>query len=82
MSCQQNNCNSCFNQTYQVPPIVMPTQVINRRQISFCEQPVIFPIECRQINQVILVPKYYRAYQTSYPTCNNCQTTMCCRNEQ
>ena len=71
MNCQPNNC--C-----QMQPIVMPTQVITRRQVSFCEQPIIYPIEYRTLNQVILVPRYYRAYQQ--PNMPNC-TCNCCKEQ-
>lgn len=68
MNCQPNYC--C-----QIQPIVMPTQVITRRQVSFCEQPIIYPVEYRHVNQVILIPRCYRAYHQ--PCMPNCACNCC-----
>lgn len=71
MNCDQNMCsNAC-----QPQPIVMPTQVLTRQRVSFVEQPIICPVECRTVNRVILVPRYYRAYSNSCMT-NNSITTF------
>lgn len=55
-----NMCGNAVNGT--LTPIVMPGQVRTFETYSFVEQPVIFPIECRQVNRVIGVPRYYTAY--------------------
>ena len=49
-------------------PIVMPGQVRTFETFSFVEQPVIFPVECRQVNRVIGVPRFYTAYTQTW--CN------------
>ena len=73
MNCSKMENNCCS----QVQPIVMPTQVITKQQYSFCEQPIIYPVECRTINRVIMVPRYYRTYVN--PMCENCNE--CSRNQ-
>lgn len=79
MSCHQNMCQDCANQCCHVAPIVMPTKIINQRQFTFCEQPIIFPVECRKINEVILVPRCYQVYRTPI---NTLPQSDCCRNQQ
>jgi len=76
MKCDQNiNQMYCANDC-QIQPIVMPTQVLTKQRICFMEQPIICPVECRTINRVVLVPRYYRAWSQ---TCvNNCN----CLNQQ
>ena len=69
MNCHQNMCS---NNCCQVQPMVMPTQIVTRRQISFLEQPVIYPVEYRTVNQVVLIPRCYRVYQQPCNPCN-CQ---------
>ena len=82
------NCNQNFNQLMmtsngcQVQPIVMPTQVLTRQRVSFMEQPIICPVECRTINRVILVPRYYRAYSNSCMTNTNSNNNNNCPNQQ
>ena len=58
MNCPKKDCNCCG----QVQPIVMPTKVVTKQQYSFCEQPIIYPVEYRMVNRVIMVPRCYYAY--------------------
>lgn len=72
MYCDQNlNKNMCCN-AFQPQPIIMPTQVWTRQRVACVEQPIIFPIECRTVNRVILVPRVYRAFSNSCMNTNNC----------
>ena len=53
-------------------PLVAPTRVCTTCQNQYVEQPVICPIECRRVNNVVLVPRYYPRYvQTSFVQSNN-----------
>lgn len=62
-----NGCCGCTNMMGNsvnngaLTPIVMPGQVRTFETFSFVEQPIIFPIECRQVNRVIGVPRCYTA---------------------
>lgn len=81
MNCNSQNFSQLMTQSgCQVQPIVMPTQVVTRQRVSFCEQPIICPVECRTVNRVILVPRYYRAYMNT--TTTNTTNNMNCPNQQ
>lgn len=68
--CQKNNDQYFFN-NFQVPPIIAPKKVCTTFQNQYVEQPIICPIECRRINNIIYVPKYYPRYeQTCYTQVN------------
>lgn len=57
-----------FNGTPRANPIVAPKRVCISNQTQFVEQPVICPVECRRVNNVVYYPKYYPNYY--YTTCN------------
>ena len=73
MNCNLNNQTMC---SCQAQPIIMPTQYITRQVISYMEQPIIYPVECRCVNRVVLVPRCYRAY--TQPTGQNTMNGPCC----
>lgn len=53
-------------------PIVAPKKVCTTFQNQCVEQPVICPIECRRINNVVYVPRYYPQYEhTCFTQSNN-----------
>lgn len=53
----------------QQQPIVMPTQVVARQAFTCVEQPVIMPIECRTINRMVAVPRFYPTYTQTWVNC-------------
>lgn len=71
MNCDQNMNRTMYSNAFQPQAIVMPTQVWTRQRVSFVEQPIICPVECRTVNRIILVPRYYRAFSNSCMTNNS-----------
>lgn len=55
----------------QPQPIIAPKRVCTTFQNQYVEQPIICPIECRRVNNIIYVPRYYPRYeQTCYTQIN------------
>ena len=50
-------------------PIVLPCRVQTKQNFELVEQPIICPVECRQINNIVPVPRYYPSY--THTCCNN-----------
>lgn len=77
MSCDQKVNHCACSCAFQPQPIIMPTQVITNKKVTCVEQPIIFPVECRTVNRVVLVPRYYRAIVNNgccqNNGCNICQ---------
>ncbi|MGN1183024.1 MAG: hypothetical protein ACI4SR_08480 [Faecalibacillus sp.] len=78
---QSNNYSSMNNQNYsqcqcgcqcgQPQPIVAPKRVCTTFQNRYVEQPVICPIECRRVNNIVYVPRYYPQYEQTCYSQNN-----------
>ncbi len=66
--CQRYSCGSFQS---QVQPIVAPKKVCTTFQNQYVEQPVICPIECRRVNNIVYYPRYYPQYEETYYTQNN-----------
>lgn len=47
-------------------PIMAPTKVCITRSNRYVEQPIICPVECRHIENVVYCPKYYPKYEQTY----------------
>ncbi|WP_288146782.1 hypothetical protein [Thomasclavelia cocleata] len=61
-----NNMNSC-----RATPIVAPRKVCTSCSNQYVEQPIICPIECRHVNNVVYYPRYYPRYERTFMTqCN------------
>lgn len=71
--CCKSNCG--YSQS-GVQPIVAPKKVCTSFHNQYVEQPVICPIECRRVNNVIYYPRYYPQYEETYYTQNN--NNNCC----
>ena len=51
--------------------MVAPKKVCTTFQNQYVEQPIICPIECRRVNNIVYVPRYYPRYeQTCYTQTN------------
>lgn len=65
----QRNCNCGFDNGMQMngtgcpEPIYAPKKVCVTTSNRYVEQPVICPIECRHIENVVYCPKYYPKYE-------------------
>lgn len=68
-SCCQGSAYGAFHS--QVQPIVAPKKVCTTFQNQYVEQPVICPIECRRVNNIVYYPRYYPQYEETYYTQNN-----------
>lgn len=81
-NCQQSSCGNDYGSYFQtnmnngggcmqLQPIVAPKRVCTTFQNQYVEQPIICPIECRRVNNIIYVPRYYPRYeQTCYTQVN------------
>lgn len=73
--CQQNSCgfqqSSCGCPFSRPRPIFAPKRVCTSFQNQFVEQPVICPIECRRVNNIVYVPRYYPQYEQTCFSQNN-----------
>lgn len=59
-------CNPCNGRCPRPQPVVLPTQVQISKRASVQEQPVIVPIERRNINQCMYVPRFYPVVQNTF----------------
>lgn len=72
--CGCGRCNSCMNSCNPCcpRPIVAPKRVCTTCRNQYVEQPVICPIECRRVNNIVYYPRYYPRYEeTCYTQDNN-----------
>lgn len=72
-SCNRcNSCNSCgWNSSMngcRATPIVAPRRVCTSCSNQYVEQPIICPIECRHVNNVVYYPRYYPRYERTFMT--------------
>lgn len=51
-------------------PIVAPKKVCTSCSSQYVEQPIICPIECRHVNNIVYYPRYYPRYEQTYMTQN------------
>ena len=66
-----NYFNSNIGNGFTPQPIVAPKKVCTTFQNQYVEQPIICPIECRRVNNIVYVPRYYPRYeQTCYTQTN------------
>lgn len=59
-------CNPCNGCCPKAQPIVMPTQVQISRRVTPQEQPIIVPIERRNINHCMYIPRFYPVVQNTF----------------
>ena len=63
--------NSNIGNGFTPQPIIAPKKVCTTFQNQYVEQPIICPIECRRVNNIVYVPRYYPRYeQTCYTQTN------------
>ena len=68
-----NNCGCGCNNGMggcRPTPIVAPKKVCTSCSNQYVEQPIICPIECRHINNVVYYPRYYPRYERTFMTQN------------
>lgn len=66
-----NYFNSNIGNGFTPQPIIAPKKVCTTFQNQYVEQPIICPIECRCVNNIVYVPRYYPRYeQTCYTQTN------------
>lgn len=58
----EGNGFTCCNGCLRANPIVAPKRVCIMNQTQMVEQPVICPVECRRVNNVVFYPRYYPNY--------------------
>ena len=70
--CGCNSCNSCNNWGWnnsmngcRATPIVAPRKVCTTCSNQYVEQPIICPIECRHVNNIVYYPRYYSGYNNT-----------------
>ena len=66
-SCGCGGCNSGMN-CCRATPIVAPRKVCTSCSNQYVEQPIICPIECRHINNIVYYPRYYPRYERTFMT--------------
>lgn len=69
--CGCNNGWGGFNNGCRATPIVAPRKVCTSCSNQYVEQPIICPIECRHINNVVYYPRYYPRYERTFMTQSN-----------
>ena len=69
-SCGCGGCNSGMN-CCRATPIVAPRKVCTSCSNQYVEQPIICPIECRHINNIVYYPRYYPRYERTFMTQSN-----------
>lgn len=64
------DCGGCNfgNNDCRLAPIMAPRKVCVTRSCRYVEQPVICPIECRHVQSVVPVPRYYPRYEQTFVT--------------
>ena len=66
-----NYFNSNIGNGFTPQPIIAPKKVCTTFQNQYVEQPIICQIECRRVNNIVYVPRYYPRYeQTCYTQTN------------
>lgn len=70
--CGCNNCcgsewNSGMN-SCSPTPIVAPRKVCTSCSNQYVEQPIICPVECRHVNNIVYYPRYYPRYERTFMT--------------
>lgn len=60
--CGGNGCG-CNN---RLTPIMAPRKVCVTQSCRYVEQPIICPIECRHVQNVVPVPRYYPRYEQTF----------------
>lgn len=67
-----NNCGGCgWNSGMngcRATPIVGPRKVCTSCSNQYVEQPIICPVECRHINNIVYYPRYYPRYERTFMT--------------
>ena len=62
-----------------VTPLVAPRRVCVQNSFTPVEQPVICPIECRQVNHPVMYPRFYPVYEHTFYSqsqCCNCNQQL------
>lgn len=61
------NCNCCMN-SCRATPIIGPRKVCTCCSHQLVEQPIICPVECRHINNLVYYPRFYPRYERTFMT--------------
>lgn len=61
--CGANMMNSCG-----VTPIIAPRRVCTCCSNLLVEQPIICPVECRHVRNIVYVPRYYPRFERTFMT--------------
>lgn len=63
------DCGGNFgNNDCRLAPIMAPRRVCVTQSCRYVEQPIICPIECRHVQSVVPVPRYYPRYEQTFVT--------------
>lgn len=63
------NCGCNFgNNDCRLAPIMAPKKVCMSQSCRYVEQPIICPIECRHVQNIVPVPRYYPRYEQTFVT--------------
>lgn len=60
-----------WNNSCRATPIVAPRKVCTTCSNQYVEQPIICPIECRHVNNIVYYPRYYPRYERTFMTQSN-----------
>lgn len=60
-----------WNNSCRATPIVAPRKVCTTCSNQYVEQPIICPIECRHIRNIVYYPTYYPRYERTCMTQSN-----------
>lgn len=61
-NCNSNGCGR-WNNGCRATPIIAPRKVCTSCSNQYVEQPIICPIECRHIKNIVYYPCYYPRYE-------------------
>lgn len=71
----QSNCGcncgcgcNVGNNGCSLTPIMAPRKVCMSQSCRYVEQPIICPIECRHVENIVPVPRYYPKYEQTFVT--------------
>lgn len=68
-NCGCGNAASAMSANIGCPaPVVAPKKVCVSQSNRYVEQPVICPIECRHVQNLVYFPRYYPRYEQTYVT--------------
>lgn len=68
MFCNSNCCGTNMMNNCGVTPIIAPRRVCTCCSNLLVEQPVICPVECRHVRNIVYYPRYYPRYEQTFMT--------------